>query len=469
MLGILSKLYLFVLFSIIFFSPLILLYTSLEGFVFIILCILSFVIVASPMFIKSKVEIDQPIVFILMSVLFGITLRGPYFLFTEDRHIRDFFMLGESIDFFIFPTFLLVIGLAIMMVGYSLKPKPWNLLKYRLFRKTDWSENRIIILSVFGIIASMYGIYLYFELLKTSILELDVSTFSKARFIEIEGSDVRGSAGYVRLLGGLARPIFFITLLYFLAKRKSIFSVIGVLMIFSLIASLALPILLSTRVQVIYIAFSAGLIWSSKRKVSGRTWVMLLLVIGLVFSVLTSYRNREITDYSDIWKSVNLFSVVESVVDNRNLLGVSKNAHIINNVPEREPHAWGWTVVNWVVTPIPRSLWPSKPSALTGGYVRDHIYQHKYGGGIPPGIVAELYWNFSYIGIFLMFFIGRFFKKIYLSFKPLFATNDNAVLVYFLVLPSIVDLLFGNGINYAILRFMQDFLPLIPILMFIRK
>lgn len=470
MFGILTKGYLFALFAVIFFLPFALLYTSLEGFIFVLLCVLSFVIVASPILLKSKVEIDQPIIFVLITVLFGVTLRGPYFLFTEDQYVRDFFMLGESIDFFIFPTILLVMALGIMMFGYSFKLKPWNLSKYKVFRKTNWSERKLIIVAGMCIISSMYGIYLYFDLLKISIFELGVNNFSEARFFEIEGSDIKGSAGYVRLLGSLARPSFLITLAYILSKRKSIFSVVGILMILSLLISLALPILLSTRVQVIYIALSAALIWGTKRKISGATWTTLLLGIGLVFSILTGYRHNSVESYSDIRKNINVFSVIESVVDNRNLLGVSKTAHIINNVPSEFPHTYGSTMINWIIAPIPRSIWKEKPSILPGDIIRDKIYKlPSYTGRIPPGIIAELYLNFSYYGFLLLFFIGMFLKKIYVSFKSIFTQSDNAVVIYFLIVPSFVDLLFGAGLNYAILKLIQDFIPLFIILLFIRK
>lgn len=86
-------------------------------------------------------------------------------------------------------------------------------------------------------------------------------------------------------------------------------------------------------------------------------------------------------------------------------------------VPSQVPHTYGSTYFLWIVSPVPRSIWPDKPIVRIGGILGHSVYGTRDSNGIPPGFVAEAYLNFGWLGIpliSLLFGAGiRQFYRIY--------------------------------------------------------
>ena len=92
-------------------------------------------------------------------------------------------------------------------------------------------------------------------------------------------------------------------------------------------------------------------------------------------------------------------NVLESIVLNRNQIELPKTAHIINAVPETLDFQYGKTLTRWLAAPIPREVWPDKPVIHPGPIIGNRIYGQRV-AGVPPGLIAELWWNFGWFGIF---------------------------------------------------------------------
>jgi len=165
-------------------------------------------------------------------------------------------------------------------------------------------------------------------------------------------------------------------------------------------------------------------------------------------------------------------SVLDPFVFNRNLLDVSKTAHIINSTPEKIPFQRGATFLALIYAPIPRVLWPEKPAVSIGKDISHEVYGYsqKNLAGIPPGMPAELYLNFGYPGILIGFFLtGILLKKLYNAFEFNGPINKNRIVLYVVIVVSITVTLFGSSINQAILAILQAYIPLYLALKYITK
>lgn len=90
---------------------------------------------------------------------------------------------------------------------------------------------------------------------------------------------------------------------------------------------------------------------------------------------------------------------------------------IFVTVPSQVEHLWGRTYVAALGFWIPRLIWRGKPRGA-GAHTAAMIYagletaEGYSGGGIPPGAVAEAYWNFNIAGVIVVFFLYGGFVRI---------------------------------------------------------
>ena len=119
-----------------------------------------------------------------------------------------------------------------------------------------------------------------------------------------------------------------------------------------------------------------------------------VIVVLLSFQLLTSARSGG----ASVETASVAGQVVESLVENRNLIDPSKTAHIIDGIPDLVGFADGSTIYSYALAPVPRSVWPQKPIIAPGPELGIKIFGTNR-AGIPPGLFAEMYWNFWWVGI----------------------------------------------------------------------
>lgn len=86
----------------------------------------------------------------------------------------------------------------------------------------------------------------------------------------------------------------------------------------------------------------------------------------------------------------------------------SSRLSILESVPHDVPLQYGYTYLGWVARPIPRAIWPGKPTG-TDSYVARTFFGVNW--GIPAGGVGEAYWNFHIPGVLVVFFVFGVFKR----------------------------------------------------------
>ena len=103
---------------------------------------------------------------------------------------------------------------------------------------------------------------------------------------------------------------------------------------------------------------------------------------------------------------------------------------VLGSVPEHVGHLYGRSYLSIPFVFIPSAIWPGDMPDAAGKLNATYIYDNPL-TGIPTGVVGEAYWNFSYLGVVVVFLL---FGGVLRLVASLFRKNiDHAlVLVFFL-------------------------------------
>jgi hypothetical protein len=125
-----------------------------------------------------------------------------------------------------------------------------------------------------------------------------------------------------------------------------------------------------------------------------------------------------------------MMRATDSVVLTRNLVDITTTAHVIQSIPDTLEYKYGSTILAWAVAPIPREAWPEKPIIQAGPEVGVLVYGMPR-AGVPPGFVAEMYWNFHLAGVVIgSVLLGLGLRVLEDKFNPVNSRAPGLVLVY---------------------------------------
>jgi len=410
----------------------------------------------------------HPFVFILLTVFIGVTLRSFYMVYdTGNADINSFFLRDQTISYFLQPTFMLVTGFILFAAGYHLTRGKFSFRRFRLYNEDKpWSQKRLMQLTVIYFLIALAGIILFVRAIGIGSILAD---FSSKRFLVLDdgNNNLTASFGYYRLMASFIQPLLYIFLLNFLVEGKKILSAQGFVLILIALANLFFPIFTSSRSDLLTIFLNAFIIISLAGKLNARFLIPISLAALTLFMLVTLLRPSKTNAIN-----TDKISLLDPFIYNRNLLDVSKTAHIVNSIPEKMPFEHGETFLALLYAPVPRTVWPDKPALSIGKDISHHIYGYSQRtlAGIPPGMPAELYLNFGYPGILIGFLlVGILLKKLFNSFQFDGPVNKNRIVLYVVIVVSITITLFGSSINQAILAVLQAYIPLYAGLKYITK
>jgi hypothetical protein len=219
----------------------------------------------------------------------------------------------------------------------------------------------------------------------------------------------RGYSVRVRIIA-YALIIFFFALAAFEDKRDAIF--------------LLLPVLLleSTRYP-----FTLDLKRFSLLAIGGGFLVYLILVMSIQRGY-GSYNARgfvDATGYVDDYVKSDFF--IPAFMNNLEISYTyfhSNNAveHILANPSDL---TYGSTIIKPLFIPFPRNYFPQKPESILEKYTST-VSPEKRSEGVSWTISfqSELFWNFSYVGVIVAFFIFIVFNSVYLNVVRLIRTDE---------------------------------------------
>ncbi len=352
--------------------------------------------------------------FVILTVVLGVTARGCYMSmdWPNSEFIDEMYLLGKEPSYFFWPGVILLAGLLLMGVGYvaphriTRKPPSWT-----------WRIRRIYPIAFFLLVLSAVSTFYYIRL--TGGLESGLLSAKRTVIpdLNLEGAGYK-SYGELRFLASLAIFGHLMVLADVLrgGSRGRIWKTALALAL--LLLACVVPFYASIRSNVgIYLCLSGALCYYAGGRVSR---IVLsggvIAAIGLIYTMTVLRAERS---DADAWAKLEVGSeAVESLILNRNQIELAKTAHIIHALPDRLQYQWGGTILRWLAAPIPRSLWPNKPVIHPGPIIGRTIYDQPV-AGVPPGLVAELYWNFALPGVLIgCFGFGWFLRKVYEWSRP---------------------------------------------------
>ncbi|MFX4285472.1 hypothetical protein ACQBJO_04410 [Janibacter sp. G349] len=303
-----------------------------------------------------------------------------------------------------------------------------------------------------------------------------VATFLYFRAIGGAGADIAarrtvytGESGYQShgLLELLARAGT-VALLLFLAYRLSIKDPWTPVTLIALtvltVNAFAINWITTTRSDLLYVTLGCLLV---VRLIRGRIPPTLVvaaaLAVVLGIGALSAARSSA-QGGSQTGNSASLAFGVDSGLLNRNAFDLSKTLHITKAVPNELPLQRGATIANYIFAPVPRSVWPNKPVVSPGPIIGKSIYGLSQ-TGVPPGLVAELVWNFGRVlAVVLAGLVGLLLGWVERRAMAINRRRIAYVLVYAMVVLPFGKAIMGVAIGQAFSAAGQAILLLAPLI-----
>jgi len=422
------------------------------------------VLLAVPL-LKRDYDIVEPISFVLLAVAVGVTLKPAWLAFGPEG-ARDFLLLNRiEASFLVNASVLVLFGLMAYVAGYLFRVPAPRLDRSRALTSEAWSRWRILLVAAVALTIAVVSMSLYLSKMGlTGVIE----DFSRKRFYTVEGAEyARSALGYYRWGASVTGPVFLFVLAWALTKRSRLGLVeVGVITALVLVA-VVFPFFNSSRTKVLMVLIQALVIWRCTRGgvpkpvlVGGTVGILALLLI------LTALRPRS-GDLSDTAAVFGARALLETTVGGRHFLDLTKTAHIIEGVPELLPYQYGESYAAWAFMPIPRTVWLDKPPLGAGPLIGQEIFNMRF-AGVPPGMIAEAYLNFGFLGVVLVpFLLGVGMRWMYEMFKPVLHRTAGATLYAVTVIPVGWTTVTG-GFSQMMVAVIVAAVPLVAIVLFVR-
>jgi len=424
---------------------------------------LAFFILSLPayyQYLSSEREIFSPLNLVFANLFIGVLIQTVMISF--DLDLAKTLALNAILDFEVILNGLLALTVAVffLLVGYGYSPSSS---RYRPHQEDDysasiWVRKRLIVMCILfcGItLLSVVYFVISFDVLS------DLSRFSVKRRSE----DV-GGTGILRFGMRFSQVACLVMLTYHLAcKRDGFRSGVVPYIVVAFILASAGPILSSSRSLLLYFIIA---IFAVHHFSTGgwkiRNVGYAVLVASIIISVMGGlrYAQQRSVSLQAFQEEVGVAGSFGKVASSNNFLGIKKTAVLMDIVPSEVPHTYGTTYLLWMITPIPRSIWPEKPIVRIGGVLGEQVFGTRETNGIPPGFVGEAYLNFGWLGIPLVALcFGVIFRKFFESYGRNCYSSPRSILIYSILFVPIVFSSLSSDFTGFISRSGQIIIPLI--------
>ena len=179
-------------------------------------------------------------------------------------------------------------------------------------------------------------------------------------------------------------------------------------------------------------------------------FIIFLTISSFFFVLLTTYiRTLKLGVFDNL--NFNFFISFFEFVSYYDFMPAFDNlVFIVTN----EDFLYGKTLFKILVAWIPREIWPTKPLDTT--ILIDQLRVNNFVGGTSFSVtlLGEIYWNFSWIGVFIIsYLIGVFAKNLDLTKK--YELTDMQLIV-FASLNYLIFVMWRGGISTSIINFILN-------------
>ena len=415
---------------------------------------------------SQDAELFSPMNLIFLNLFFGVFLQTIVLCFYSDLNPNLF--LDPTYDFAIIATGMAAIAIAVIFLtlGYS-----FNIRKNYVTRRAggapksavqtivEWPRKKVVILAaLFGAITLACLIHYV----------VTIGFFDDLSRFSVKRNNVEGGSGLMFSRFGMrfAQVACIVLFAYHIAHSKMGMKsgVLYITVILFVLAS-AGPFVSSSRSLLLYFFVALFIVhhvlsggWRAKQM---NVALVMVLAVIIAMGALRFIQQRSVT-YAEYSEDIGVGRSVGRIAVTNNFLGIKKTSVLLDIVPSQEAHSYGATYLLWLVAPIPRSLWPEKPTVRIGGVLGAKVYGTRDTNGIPPGFVGEAYYNFGWLGIpFVAFLFGAGIRWFYESFGKRSYSNSRSLLFYSVLLIPVAFASISSDFTGFVSRTAQLMIPLL--------
>lgn len=428
---------------------------------------LASLIVTAPL-LSRQYEVLSPWTLVVATVYISCGVRGLFIALSIDgtRSIDALFLLGHDAQYFFRPTVLFLVGLTIFTIAYTLGAAGQRQVgKTALFGASRHLNPQTTFVVV--LICAFVG-FVGFVIFAQSTGGLSPTRISAKR-TTINGLDLSTdyeSFGLARFANSLAPIAFLLQLTYYNYRRiphgvlTRRFAWLSLLFL----NAVALPVYASSRSSVIQLIISAVVVeyCLSGRRIRVRALFGPVIAAVVIAGLLTSLRASQAASVDT--STLNTETLVDTFVLTRTFGDIPTTGNIINAVPTKLPYANGRTITAWLVAPVPRSIWPGKPIITAGPEIGRVIYGNR-ASGVPPGLIAESYWNFGTGGVLLLpLLAGLILRRFSEIWRSRARSSPAAALILATAVIPLGLSVFSGSIGSAPFQVLETMVVLVPVL-----
>ena len=244
--------------------------------------------------------------------------------------------------------------------------------------------------------------------------QLVTGSFSAARVFISERSGASSALGFL-LIGGDFIVVIAIYH-YIFTRRWQFLNVYTGLLIFTGLCYFLSSHRSGVLIMVILFFLIIGIRGIQFRKaLKPKHFVMLGVAVALLsFASQIREGQRRGAIYQQLSLATSIEVSFQHAMQGAYFLDPAKTAAIIDQVSEKEEYLNGQSYALFLFAPIPRLLWPDKPSIRLGPYVAQDLLELGTNSGIPPSSIGEFYMNFGWLGVVLgMALLGAFAGRVW--------------------------------------------------------
>lgn len=391
--------------------------------------------------------------FTCVGIFISATLRGVYVAAgrPDEAALQDLYFRGEPDSFFMGASFLVLATLLIMAVTYtrtivlmSTKPPVEALANYRF--------NPLSLRLFVGIFALLGLVTFYRFAQETGGLDLLRPSMKRAASPGLNVPEDWQTYGYLRQGEGLSAISFFALLAYYARERLPMLPWRLPLLSLLFLNAALMPFYTSSRAGAMWLILSSvAVLYYAGKRIRPHHIIVGAVLALFVFFIMSFLRSAEVSGLDELEGS-SPANMLDSLVLTRNMIDPFVTAHVINNVPDKLEWKNGETLYGWLLTPIPRELWPGKPRINIGPEVGVIVYGST-GSGVPPGLPGEMYWNLAYPGVLLgALLLGLALAYLHVKFCPRDTKNMALILIYCGALVQLGPSVLGTAVGQAVFR-----------------
>jgi len=392
--------------------------------------------------------VEPPTVFAI-SIFIGYYCKTLYVLggYGSNPIVTSTLMLNEHPSELLYGGLLLTLGITCLITGYQLQKGKFTV-PVRV-REYSISRRKVLTWSAIFIAIGYFFFILFASGFSVSLSNPESLSAKRFKGVGVTPSDRLSSSSYLYYrISQVAKAPLYVLFFLIVAKQARLASPVGLLFLLSAFHMFALAIFTSNKSDVLITAFDLVLIGYL---VMGRLLSLRVYVLGAIalysMSLVASIRSRGAFDS---------YSFFDKIFANRYFFEITKSSHIINSVPGQVEYAFGQSFVAWMNLFLPKSVEFSNDYFTNMGFYLARNVFGLFNSGVPPGIVAELYMNFSLVGVVAgMFLYGMLLRVMHRTLAAHF-NSPFIVVVYVLIMIRFSAFLINNSFNVAMLKSCGD-------------